>query len=112
MEIEVKKDSRKIEISKNTIIIILSVALVTVSAIAICLACFEGEHGDQNENERGRMMGQHQQYGGYFDDNNVNPNDAEAQDSQTAPTTPNTVVPPKTTSGATTIPTVTTPKTQ
>lgn len=112
MEIEVKKDSKKIEISKNTIIIILSVALVIVSAVAICLACFEGDRGDKNENGRGRMMGQYQQYGGYADDNNINPNDVEGQDNQNVPTVPNTVVPPKTTTGVTATPPVTTPKTQ
>ena len=111
MDVEIKKDSKKIEISKNTIIIILSVALVIVSAVAICLACFEGERGDKNENGRGRMMGQYQQYGGYVDDNNVNPNDTEVQDDQNVPITPNTVVPPKTNTGAITPP-VTTPKAQ
>jgi hypothetical protein len=60
--IEVKKDSKKIEISKNTIIGILAVALVLVSAAAICLAVSGEGHGER-DGERGGMMGKYRQQG-------------------------------------------------
>lgn len=70
---EIKKDLKKIEISKDMIIIILSVALLVVSAIAICSASFGGGRGDRDFG-RERMMGRYQQYGKYANENNTNPN--------------------------------------
>lgn len=116
MEIEVKKDSKKIEISKDTIILILIVALVAVSAGAVFLGCFR-EEGDRNENGREGMMRQYRQSGRYIDDNNVNPNDAEVKDDQDATVNTNNVAPSKNTvtktvSNTPVVPPVTTPKVQ
>lgn len=80
---EIKKDVKNIQVSKNTIICGLSVALVLVSAVAIGLAVSGEEHGDRGERYGGRM-----EQG--YDDHNVNPNDGETNDDQATPVSENT----------------------
>jgi hypothetical protein len=76
---EVKKDIKNIQISKNVVICILSVALVLVSAVAIGLAVGGEENGDRGERNSEGMMGQR------YDDNDVNLNDGETNDDQVVP---------------------------
>jgi hypothetical protein len=78
---EIKKDVKHLQISKNAIIVALSIALVLVSAVAIGLAVGGEEHGDRGEYDRNDMMEQRQGY----DDNNMNPNDGETNDDQGVP---------------------------
>lgn len=85
--LEIKKDSKKIEISKDTIIIVLAVALVIVSAAALCSFHFKGRGYGRDGYDRGGMMGRFQQNGGYFD-NNIYPYDIYDKNS-TLNTTPN-----------------------
>lgn len=50
---EIKNDFKSTHISKNVIIVCLSVALVIVSTAAICMATFRGRHhGGRYENNR------------------------------------------------------------
>ena len=88
--IEIKKDSKKIEISKDTIIIILSIGIIIVSSIAICLAVRGTHENNRGRYGRARMMGQYQQFRGYTFDNNVNSYDQEIQDNQNTQPVPNT----------------------
>jgi septal ring-binding cell division protein DamX len=78
---EIKKEVKTIQVSKNAIIIALSIALVLVSAVAIGLAVAGDEHGHRGEHDRNGMMEQRQAY----DDNNMNPNDGETNDDQDVP---------------------------
>lgn len=80
---EIKKDVKNIQVSKNAIIIALSIALVLVSAVAIGLAVDGEEHGNRDERYDGRM-----EQG--YDDHNVNPNDGETNDDQAIPGSENT----------------------
>ena len=110
--VEIKKDSKKVEISKDTIIIALTIALVIVSAIAICLACLGEGHGERGKYSREGMMGQYSQSERYFGDNNINPNDLEVQGDQNTTANQNTNVSPKPVSVNPVVPPATTPKTQ
>jgi len=84
--IEIKKDSKKIEISKDTVIIVLSIGIIIVSGIAIFLS-FRGGHSERKDFERGRIMQQYNESNRYIDDNNVNPNDIEIKDDQNSQAT-------------------------
>lgn len=86
---EIKKDVKHIQVSKNAIIIALSIALVLVSAVAVGLAVGHEEHGDRGEHYGGQME-QNSKEQGMYDDHNFNPNDGETNDDQTAPVNPNT----------------------
>lgn len=86
---EVKNDVKHIQISKNTLICVLSVALVLVSAIAIGLA-FDGHEG---RGERGGRMGMMEKGYGNLNDGEGNygekvPINTTMKPVQTTPTVP------------------------
>jgi len=64
--IEIKKDSKKVEINKDFIIIVLSIGLIIVSTILIHSNLQESVNSFCNERE----MGQYQQIGKYIDEQN------------------------------------------
>ena len=78
-------------LNKNVAIIVLSVALVLVSAVAIGLSVAgeghdgRGERGGRFSNEMNGDATDQMSVG--YDDHNVNPNDVETQDDQATSTT-------------------------
>jgi hypothetical protein len=69
-----EKDIKKMWHHKDVIILVLVIALVVVSGIAICLGINSEEH-DGRGGDYGRM-----ERGAYMDDNNQNLNDGEYAD--------------------------------
>ena len=64
-------------LNKNVAIIVLSVALILVSGVAIGLGFSREENGQRNEERQNRFFEMGKQ------DENQNPNDGENQDGQT-----------------------------
>ncbi len=81
MDIEIKKDKQTIEISKDAIIIGLSIALV-LSLIAMCFMANGGRHKRGGFEKRGMMNGFSQEQRMMFPDRNFNPNNANMQGGQ------------------------------
>jgi hypothetical protein len=85
MNIQEIKTEVKNKVSKNSIIAVLAIALVAVSAVAIGLGVDREEHRDGREYRSEKFMGENSTY----DDHNMNPNDGETNDDHMNTTTMN-----------------------